>query len=275
MKTTLRIGHGLALLALSSLAQADEPNNPPAVNLIAQATSAVDIPAQLRQIGERLDALEKQSRNQGVLTLFNQVAELKTEVARLRGQVEESVHKQQLADKRTKDLYGDLDTRLKGLGKPAPAPAATPSAAPRADSAPPPAATSKPAAPAVDADAEAKSYEAAIGLIKEGNYPAATQAFQGFLHTFPSAALASNALYWLGLSQFSQGDVKAAAATQQRLLKEYPLSAKVPDAMVNLARSLMQLGDAEASRRLLDKVVAEHPASKAADTARKMQELNK
>ncbi len=95
------------------------------------------------------------------------------------------------------------------------------------------------------------------------------------MSTYPAAALVPNALYWLGLSQFSQGDFKAAIATQQRLLKDFPGHAKVPDAMVSLARIHLQQGENEAGKRWLDRVITEHPTSKAAETARKMQELNK
>lgn len=220
-------------------------------------------------------------KNQGVLALFNQLAELKAELARLRGQQEELLHAQQLAEKRVKDLYADLDTRVRTLAKAA---AASPPGAPGMPRAEVPASSQQAAKPAAkpappppqnDAETEGKAYEAALGLLKEGNFAQAAKAFQDFMHAYPSAALAPNALYWLGLAQFSQGDFKGAIATQQRLLSDFPASAKVPDAMINLARSHLQLDETEASRGWLERVIAEHPASKAADTARKMQELTK
>ena len=45
--------------------------------------------------------------------------------------------------------------------------------------------------------------------------------------------------------------------------------------MINMARSHLQLDETDASRVWLERVIAEHPASRAADTARKMQELTK
>lgn len=238
--------------------------------------------AAYQQLSDRIGALELHMKNQGVLALFNQLAELKADLARLRGQQEELLHAQQLAEKRVKDLYADLDGRMKALAKATAAPPTGASAAPRGDAAPSSPQVTKPAAkpappppPQNDAEMEGKAYEAALGLLKEGNYAPAAKAFQDFLHAYPNAALAPNGLYWLGLAQFSQGEFKSAIATQQRLLSDFPSSAKVPDAMINLARSHLQLDETDASRAWLERVIAEHPASKAADTARKMQELTK
>jgi tol-pal system protein YbgF len=260
----------LALYACGAFAEGPAPTPaPPALG--------VENPARAHELAERLTVLEYQVQNQGVLTLLNQIAELKQEVARLRGQHEELAHQQQIAEKRVKDLYADLDAKLKALAKTPVAPtpqsvAPTPAPAPaRAESGAP---TKAPVA-ANDPDAEGKAYEAALSLVKDGNYAGAVKAFQGFAQAYPGANLMANALYWLGLSQFSLGDFKSALATQQRLLKDYPHSAKVPDAMINLARAHGQLAEAEAAKRWLERVIAEHPGSKAAETARKMLELSK
>lgn len=273
-------------LAAGIAAAADTTNPVPSQKAAAPsapAQASIRAPAPdamvLQQLSDRIGALELHMKNQGVLALFNQLAELKAELARLRGQQEELLHAQQLAEKRVKDLYTDLDARLKTLAKAATAPPAgvpaprteVPTSAQQAVKP-----VSKPAPPPQnDAEIEGKAYEAALGLLKEGNFASAAKAFQDFLHAHSNAALAPNALYWLGLAQFSQGDFKSAIATQQRLLSEFPASAKVPDAMINLARSHLQLDETDASRGWLDRVIAEHPASKAADTARKMQELTK
>ncbi len=260
----------LALLQAAT-AFADAPPAPPAVVETA-------VPA---KIAEHVSASEASPSSQGMLSLLNQISEMKGEIARLRGQLEELQHAQRLSEKRVKELFADLDERVKTLGKPQPAPVAaatTIRAEPAATPAPatrPTVTKPTPAVPAADLDAEGKAYELALGLLKEGKYVAAVNAFNEFVNAYPSASLVPNALYWLGLSQFSQGEFKAAIGTQQRLLKDYPGHAKAPDAMVSLARVHMQMGDQEAGKRWLDRVIAEHPTSKAADTARKMLELNK
>lgn len=267
----------LTLGVTGAAAGAESPVAP-----MAALPSATDPQSQVAVLAERVTAIEQQLQNNSVLTLLNQISELKGEVARLRGQLEEQAHAQQIAEKRLKDFYADVDGRLKALAKVPPAPPMAMVPPARVDPTPvtlkaPVAAAPKvsPGTAAVDPEADVKAYEAALGLLKDGNHNAAIRAFQAFIQAFPSAPLTANAMYWLGLSHFSLGDFKSASATQQRLLKEFPLSPKVPDAMVNLARTHLQLGEADAGKRWLDKVIAEHPASKAADTARKMQDLNK
>src|SRR5438067_1663890 len=66
-----------------------------------------------RQLEERLSALESQLKSQGLVDLFNQVEQIRSEVARLRGQVEVLTYELEQAQKRQRDLYVDLDTRLR------------------------------------------------------------------------------------------------------------------------------------------------------------------
>jgi chromosome segregation ATPase len=77
---------------------------------------------------ERIAKLESQLQSQGLLSLLNQVATLKADVATLRGTQEELVYRLDTADKRTKDLFVDLDERLKEV---ADRPVAAPSSANR------------------------------------------------------------------------------------------------------------------------------------------------
>jgi tol-pal system protein YbgF len=252
---------------------ADTPTLPAAGHSMS---APPEFQGQVRLLAERVNALELQIQSQGALTLLNQLSELKQAVARLHGQQEEIVHRQQLADKRVKDLYADVDARLKALAKAQPQPQSVAPVPPEVSLRVEPVSAVKAPVPSVaDPDAEGKAYEAALNLLREAQYSAATKAFQGFIQAYPNATLSANAMYWLGLSLFSQGDFKAASATQQRLLKDFPHSSKAPDAMVNLARTHLQMGEAEIGKRWLDRVVSDYPASKAAETARKMQDLHK
>ena len=64
---------------------------------------------------DRIAALESQLKSQGLVELFNQVEQLKSDVARLRGQIEVLTYEQEQQQKRQRDLYVDLDTRLRKL----------------------------------------------------------------------------------------------------------------------------------------------------------------
>jgi TolA-binding protein len=68
-----------------------------------------------KQLEDRIAALELQLKSQGLVELFNQVEQLKSDVAKLRGQIEVLNHEQEQTQKRQRDLYIDLDSRLRRL----------------------------------------------------------------------------------------------------------------------------------------------------------------
>jgi tol-pal system protein YbgF len=214
-----------------------------------------------KQLEDRVAALEAQMKSQGLMDLFTQVEAIRADVARLRGQIEVLVHEQEQSQKRQRDLYVDLDSRLRKLES-APAPAAV--APPAAAAAPTAAAGS--AVP--DAGAEQRGYDAALEQFKAGNYGAAISGFSGFIKANPKSPLAASAQYWIGNAQFAQRDFRGAIATQRQLIATYPDSQKVPDALLNIATSQAELGDATQSRRTLDELIAKHPQSEAAAKAR-------
>ena len=67
------------------------------------------------QLEARLAAIEGQLKNQGLVDLLSHVEQLKTDVARLRGQIEVLINEQDQLQKRQRDLYIDLDSRLRRL----------------------------------------------------------------------------------------------------------------------------------------------------------------
>ena len=240
-----------------------------------------------KQLEDRIAALELQLKNQGLVELFGQVEQLKTDVARLRGQIEVLNHESEQTQKRQRDLYIDLDSRLRRLeGGPganvppaasaAPGPVATAPPAPSPAVAVPPASGAVPgsAAPssgagAADAAAiEQRAYDVALDQFKAGNYPAAVASFNAFVKNYGKSPLAPSAHYWIGNSQFALKDYRAAIATQRQLVAAFPGNPKVPDALLNIATSQFELSDGAASRRTLEELIAKHPQSEAAVKAR-------
>jgi tol-pal system protein YbgF len=238
-----------------------------------------------RQLEDRIAAIESQLKSQGLVDLFNQVEQLKGDIARLRGQIEVLAHELGEAQKRQRDLYVDLDSRVRKLES-APAAASAPTgaagaatggetaAAPAATAAPPAAGAPPTATPAArpgataDAGAEQRAYDAALDQYKKGNYAAAVQGFSAFVKAYPKNALAPSAQYWIGNAQFDLGDYRAAIAAQRQLLASYPDSLKAPDAMLNIASSQQKLGDNAGARRTLEDLVARYPQSEAAAKAK-------
>lgn len=187
-----------------------------------------------------------------------QIERLNAEISRLRGLLELNAHNVELAQQRQRDLYGDLDARLRKLES-APAATGTPG-----EAAAPPA-----AAPAADNAAELASYEAAHELFKAGKHKESAEAFEKFLGTYPNGKYAPNAQYWLGYAYFSQKNYKAAMASQQKLVSSYPDHQKVPDAMYNIANSQIQLSDVEGAKKTLRALLDKYPQSETAPLAKK------
>ncbi len=223
-----------------------------------------------KQLEDRIAALEAQVKSQGLMDLFTQVEAIRADIARLRGQVEVLTHEQEQAQKRQRDLYVDLDSRLRKLESVPSAAAAAPGAGfpVAAGAASPVPAPVAPAAPPVDAASEQRSYDAALDQFKVGSYAAAIGSFAGFIKTYPKSPLAPSAQYWIGNAQFAQRDFRGAIATQRQLIATYPDSQKIPDALLNIATSQAELGEGAQSRRTLEELVAKHPQSEAAVKAR-------
>lgn len=224
---------------------------------------------QIQGMEERVAQMENTARSQGV-SVLSQLDALKSELATLRGQIEVHAHDIETTQKRQRDLYVDLDSRLRKLENVGVVAADTPG---QADSAKPASSDQTPVG-AVVAD-ESKAYDAALGLFKAGNYQGAIDGFQGFVGGHPNSQLAPSAYYWIGNSYFNLRDYKNAIASQEKLVSQYPNSPKVPDALLNIASCQQGLGDASAAKKTLKNIVDKYPLSNAAELAKKRLASNK
>ena len=222
-----------------------------------------------RETSERIGRLEETVRNLGVVDLLRQIEQVNAEIARIRGQLEVLANQNEQLQKRQRDFYLDIDSRLKrleggGATSAAPAAAAPPVAA--AASAP----EASPArAPTRDEQArEMKAYDAASNLFRKNDFASAAVAFGAFLKDFPQSALAPNALYWIGICHANTRDFKNALAAQESLLARYPQSSKAPDALLAIAAIQAEQGDAGSARNTLEDIIARFPGSEAAGKAR-------
>jgi len=247
-----------------------------------------------KQLEDRIAAIEVKTA--GIVEVGREIELLKADMAKLRGQIEVLVHELSEAQKRQRDLYVDLDSRLRRIesaqaavpaaaavpgaaGAEVPAAAGTlaPGASPLAGAALPggaagaaPAATGAPAGVArpADAGAEQRAYDAALELFKRGDYAGAIAGFTSFVRTYPKSALAPSAQYWIGNAHYARRDYRAAINAQRTLVANYPDSGKVPDALLNIASAQSELGDTAGARRTLEEIVAKHPQSEAAAKAK-------
>jgi tol-pal system protein YbgF len=218
-----------------------------------------------KDLEDRVAQLERQLKSGALVDLANNVEGLKSDVAKIRGQIEVLTYELEQSQKRQRDLYVDLDARMRKL-EGAPGPAAG-DASP-ADAAASGAAASSGAPQLPSTATEQRAYDAALDQFKRGDFQGAITGFTAFVKTNPKSALAPSAQYWIGNAHFARKDYKAAIASQRQLLLAWPDSPKVPDALLNVASAQSELGDSASARRTLEELVGKFPQSEAAAKAK-------
>lgn len=294
------IRHSLAIalvslvsIAASTTAHAGLFDDDEARKQIKQLSEKVD--AQNKENDARMQKLDESIKNIGVIQLLNQIELLNSEIAKLRGQVEVLANQNEQLQKRQKDFYLDIDTRLRTLegttgqapsaagasiiggtlptvpAGGAPAAGATGTAATAVAPVVAPAGAIPAGGPASETalrDRENKAYDVGSAAFRRGEFAAAIRAFQTFITDFPQSQLVSNALYWAGIAQFNLKDFVQARSTQETLLKRYPDSAKAPDALLAIASIQSETGDTGSARNTFEDIIAKYPTSDAAAKAR-------
>jgi tol-pal system protein YbgF len=207
-----------------------------------------------KAIDERLSRIEATSG--GVMEIANQIEALRAEIARMRGQLEVAANQLENAEKRQKDLYLDIDTRLRKLEQAGEKTAGAPDKPPALGGA------------EAESPGEARAYQAALDQFKLGNYALAVNAMQGFLVTYPNSKLAPNAQYWTGMAHAGQRNYKSAIDAQRKLLSAWPDSDKAPDALLSIASSQETMGDRRSAQRTLQELIERYPGTGAAASAK-------
>lgn len=162
------------------------------------------------------------------------------------------------------DRLDRMDKQLAGAAPPPPPPPANEAATPRPEAG---------AAPAAG-DAKA-AYAQARQLLLNGDYPAASAAFQAYLDRYGDQPSAPTARYWLGEVKYVQEDYAGAAASLIASLRGWPQTAWAPDAVIRLSQALVRLNktpDACATLIEFDRRYAKSPpATKARANAVRTQ----
>ena len=200
---------------------------------------------------------ENTQLRRSLLELHQQIESLRGELARSRGQGEESAR--ELAElKRAQSAQQQaLDERLRKLE-------ASESArtAESAASAAPPVASDPAAA------TEKQDYDAALAVFRTGDFKGAQTGFASFIKRYPRSGLAPSALFWLGNAQYATRDYKEAIANFRSLLTASPNHARAPEAMLSIANCQIELKDTRAARATLDALIKTYPQSEAAQAGR-------
>jgi tol-pal system protein YbgF len=264
----------------------------------------------LNDLDGRLQRIERVLANQSLLDLANELEVARSDVRSLHNDVDLLSNDLAAARKQNRDLYADLDRRVKALevrssaavlaapqgsslsgasgsgaggggggGTPAGG-AATGSgdatggiaygSGAAAGAAGAGAATS--GLTGVDGGDKA-SYQFAFGLLKDSRYDEAIAAFQQFLRNFPDSGLADNAQYWLGEAYYVQRNFTAALVAFQGVVDKYPQSRKLGDALLKIGYCDYELKQYDLAKQVLSDVVAKYADTPAGNLAK--QRLDK
>jgi tol-pal system protein YbgF len=121
--------------------------------------------------------------------------------------------------------------------------------------------------PAPAADPKA-AYTAARQLLLDGDYKAASAAFQDYVDRFGDTANARPARYWLAETKFIQEDYAGAAQAYLGAIRGWPDTPWAPDAVVKLALSLVQLNKPKEACGALSEFDRRYPHASPAAQAR-------
>lgn len=190
--------------------------------------------------------------NELVLSLYNQLETLQSEVQTLRGLVEEQAHQIRRLESDARERYMDLDQRLVGLSSAETAPGfgpaasgsvATPPAA-QLNAAPNTAVAAGGSAVPAAALSDEELYRSALSLLlDQGDSRGASVLFQRYIDTHPDGRRLPNALYWQGEALILLADYGGARDMFERVLRDFPEDLKAAGAMLKLGVVYGHLGN--------------------------------
>lgn len=197
--------------------------------------------AEVAEVSKRIDAAARTH-----LDVANQFEALRSELAKLRGQLEVLTIELDASQKRQKDFYVDLDNRLRKLEAPAPAAKAEAKG---------------------DPAAETKEYEDALSALKASKFKEAAGGFLAFIGAWPNSSLLPSAYYWGGYAHAQMKDHRKAAEMFAKFVATWPADERAPSAMESQAYNLEVVGDVKGARFVLLKLSEAYPNSDAGKRA--------
>jgi tol-pal system protein YbgF len=209
----------------------------------------------LHDLDTRIERIERVLSNQSLLDLANQGESLRRDLRSMHNDVDQLTNGFDASRKQQRDLYADIDRRLKNLeshGVAAASGAGDDSAAAGAD--------------------DKAAYQNAFSLLKDSQYDRAIAAFQKFLASFPDSPLSDNAQYWLGEAYYVNKSFPEAQSSFQRVVDKYPGSHKRADALLKIGYCQYELKDFESAKATLTLVSKQFPDAPAAHLAQQRLE---
>ena len=234
---------GLALNAQAGLFTDDEAHQ-----------KIAELRAQAQKMDERLVQAEAASKQS--IVLLNQIEKMREDMAALQGKIEVLQFNLDEAVKRQKDLYLDLDTRVRNI-----------------ELAKQQSAQAEEKARSEQKAVEQKQLDAAIQLVRSGKNKEGVAALAKYLKENPKTPRRAEAVYWMGAGYAAQKNYKAANQAFAVAAKSVD-DPRAPDALLGLASIAVAQKDKKKARRYLVQIVEKYPQSEAAATAKKALTAN-
>ena len=212
----------------------------------------------LAELEQRLASIERVMQNQSLVDMSRQVSALELRADELQGMSETLDHDATTTADRQRQLYSDLDDRIRELElnmQARNAPSVLDGGTLIAGQLP------------VPGGSDRDNYQAALEFVKEQRYEPAALAFKQFLISFPDSDLAANAQYWLAESYYVTQDFGAALTAFQLVINDYPRSSKVADALLKTGYCNYELERWDAAKESLARVQDDYANTTAARLA--------
>lgn len=244
MRRTL-IAAALAALALNAHAALfeDEDARRAILELRSKQAATED---QLKAALTRLNESNEQVRR-SLLDLNAQLEALRSDNARLRGQQEQLLRDVSELQRQQKDIAQGVDERMRKL---------------------------EPQKVTVDgkeflADPEeTRQYDAAIKLLRGGDFAGASTALASFVRSYPASGYSDSARFWLGNALYGKRDYKESVATFRSFLSAAPTHPKAPEALLAVANTQVEMKDSKSARATLNELLKNYPQSEASVAAK-------
>ena len=207
----------------------------------------------------RIVNLEAVIKSGSLNDMLNQIELLKQDVSKLRGDMETLRHLNATVEQRQKDLYQDLDGRLRRIEEKSTT-GSLPTPNKVAETTP---------TPEIKAPSDQEVYDQANALLDGLKNKEAFQAFTDFIKQFPNSALLADAKYSLANAQFNLKNYKATIGTYQKLLDQHPDFVKNPEALLGLANAQIQLALIPEAKKSLKDLIKKYPKSDVIQNAQK------
>ena len=273
------VGRASAADALPPIVQSRPIDGSGAAAGGSQGAAATAAPLTLEQ---RVAKIERLVESQTLLDMLQRLDALQQEVQQLRGMVEEQGHTMDGLTQRQRELYLDIDRRIRqvevavqasaGAGASPGGGAATAgtiagAAAGTAAGAATAAGSAAAATVASDPLAEQAAYQQAFNVLKEGHYEESVKALGDFLKRYPNSEYASNAQYWIGEANYVMRRFPDAIKEFNKVIDKFPDSSKTPDAMLKLGYTYYEVEDWAHANEVLNELVKRFPDTTAAQLA--------